>query len=203
MSSPRDAVLITETGEGTIAKLRKMRTTEISEDDSIVTAATDRPDWMDVLKSHAEGWLGGMPKLLALTFTEQTPLDRLFARETATGRKLLQCIRHELTDVIAVCDGKMKQTNALRALMSELTKGKPMRARIAYDLSFHRHGTKSLEKDTNAPRHQCFSIPLTTCGESHSARVSRDGTGSWTKYLAGTVVPTRGLPDRHKTNYCT
>lgn len=53
----------------------------------------------------------------------QDPLCRLFAREGTIGHKLLGQVRKDLTDVIRVCGGELKQTNHLRSLMSCLTKG--------------------------------------------------------------------------------
>lgn len=52
------------------------------------------------------------------------PLYRLFFREGTIGRKLLDQVRKDLADVVKVCEGELKQTNHLRALMSSLTKGK-------------------------------------------------------------------------------
>lgn len=51
------------------------------------------------------------------------PLSRFFGREAWTGRRLLQRVRKDLSDLIAVCDGQMKQTNELRALLTELNRG--------------------------------------------------------------------------------
>ena len=51
------------------------------------------------------------------------PLHRLFFREGAIGQKLLSQVRRDLTDVVKVCEGALKQTNHLRTLMSALTKG--------------------------------------------------------------------------------
>lgn len=53
----------------------------------------------------------------------QDPLYRLFAREGGIGRRLLTRVRRDLTDVVKVCQGELKQTNHLRSLMSALTKG--------------------------------------------------------------------------------
>lgn len=54
---------------------------------------------------------------------ESEPLHRLFSREGAIGRKLLDQVRKDLSDVVKVCQGELKQTNHLRTLMSSLTKG--------------------------------------------------------------------------------
>lgn len=40
------------------------------------------------------------------------------------GGKMLQEVRQDLTDVVQVCEGKKKQTNDLRTLISDLVKGK-------------------------------------------------------------------------------
>lgn len=50
------------------------------------------------------------------------PLSRFFGREAWTGRRLLQRVRKDLSDLIAVCDGQMKQTNELRALLTDLNR---------------------------------------------------------------------------------
>lgn len=51
------------------------------------------------------------------------PLHRLFFREGAIGQKLLSQVRRDLSDVVKVCEGALKQTNHLRTLMSALIKG--------------------------------------------------------------------------------
>ena len=50
-------------------------------------------------------------------------MSRLFARETSVGRKLSAQVRKDLSDIIKVCGGALKQTNHLRGLMSHLNKG--------------------------------------------------------------------------------
>lgn len=40
------------------------------------------------------------------------------------GGKMLQEVRQDLSDVVQVCEGKKKQTNYLRTLISDLVKGK-------------------------------------------------------------------------------
>lgn len=39
------------------------------------------------------------------------------------GGKMLQDVRQDLSDVVQVCQGKKKQTNYLRTLISDLVKG--------------------------------------------------------------------------------
>jgi dynein heavy chain 1 len=105
-------------------KLRKMRTTDDDEDDAPSSAGSSgRPGWMNVLKTHAEEWLNLLPTHLALPPSESSPLARFFAREAATGQKLLKRIRRDLTNLQGVCNGELKQTNELRSLMSDLNKG--------------------------------------------------------------------------------
>lgn len=53
----------------------------------------------------------------------QDPLFRFFEREVKMGGKMLQEVRQDLSDVVQVCEGKKKQTNYLRTLISDLVKG--------------------------------------------------------------------------------
>ena len=70
--------------------------------------------------------LQGLQKFNVLerpTGDNQDPLHRLFSREGNIGRNLLTQVRRDLSDVVKVCLGELKQTNHLRTLMSALTKG--------------------------------------------------------------------------------
>lgn len=58
------------------------------------------------------------------THKHQDPLFRFFEREVKMGGKMLQEVRQDLSDVVHVCEGKKKQTNYLRTLISDLVKGK-------------------------------------------------------------------------------
>jgi dynein heavy chain 1 len=98
---------------------------------------------MNALKAHAEEWLGVLPKVSVIRHSlsvrveimlnspqvlssvpaASSPLARFFVREASTGRTLLARIRRDLSDLIEVCNGQLKQTNELRALMSDLNKG--------------------------------------------------------------------------------
>lgn len=53
----------------------------------------------------------------------KSPLARFFEREVSLASKLLPTIRHDLENLVQVCTGDLKQTNDLRALLSDLTKG--------------------------------------------------------------------------------
>ncbi|WWC73019.1 uncharacterized protein I206_106984 [Kwoniella pini CBS 10737] len=111
-------------GDALMVKLRKMRTTDDEEDDSGPAAAlAGRPAWMNVLKGHAEEWLNNLPQTLATPPQDNSPLSRFFLREVSTGSRLLSRIRRDLSELIQVCDGDVKQTNELRALMTDLNKG--------------------------------------------------------------------------------
>lgn len=61
---------------------------------------------------------------LVATHKHQDPLFRFFEREVKMGGKMLQEVRQDLSDVVHVCEGKKKQTNYLRTLISDLVKGK-------------------------------------------------------------------------------
>ena len=48
---------------------------------------------------------------------------RLYISQVNTGVKLLKIVRRDLVDVVSVCEIKIKQTNYLRTLISDLVKG--------------------------------------------------------------------------------
>ena len=102
-----------------------MRTTDDDDEEtaSATSSASVRPAWMNTLKTYAEEWLETLPQSLTTPPAESSPLARFFAREAATGQKLLHKIRRDLEQLKGVCAGDVKQTNELRALMSDLNKG--------------------------------------------------------------------------------
>lgn len=51
------------------------------------------------------------------------------------GGKMLQEVRQDLSDVVQVCEGKKKQTNYLRTLISDLVKGKKNNNTLEYYMS--------------------------------------------------------------------
>ena len=72
--------------------------------------------WMQQVQQSAAGWLAQLPEsvpALQVAPDSADALRRCFAREAAFGSALLATIRSDLTDVIAMCEGKMKQTNHL------------------------------------------------------------------------------------------
>ena len=100
-----------------------MRTTD--EDDEVSPSVTPgRPGWMASLKSQAEEWLEALPKSLSMPHNDASPLARFFNREASSAQGLLSKIRKDLAQLKGACSGEVKQTNELRALMSDLTKGK-------------------------------------------------------------------------------
>ena len=54
---------------------------------------------------------------------ENDPLERFFRREGSIGIQLLRRVRKDLSMILQVCRGELKQTNHLRSLIGFLTKG--------------------------------------------------------------------------------
>ncbi|BGP13270.1 hypothetical protein JCM10213_004960 [Rhodosporidiobolus nylandii] len=118
-------------GSSLLARLLKMRSLE--DDDEPVgaearkNATSTQPAWMRALKESCIEWLEILPKtsprLQANKDGAKDPLLRFFERETALAARLLPKIRSDLANLIQVCDGELKQTNDLRSLLSDLTKG--------------------------------------------------------------------------------
>lgn len=131
-----EKVLLTTQGTDMLSKMLKMQMLE--DEDDLAYAETEkkqrtgstsdgRPIWMRSLHTTASNWLQLIPK--SLNHLKRTvdnikdPLFRFFEREVKSGAKLLQDIRQDLVDVVQVCEGKKKQTNYLRTLISEMVKG--------------------------------------------------------------------------------
>lgn len=108
-----------------MGKLRKMRTTEDDEDDTETSTSSEtaRPAWMTNLRSNAEAWLKVLPESLDIPTSADSPLSRFFARECSIGSRLLSRITKDLSELVEVCNGSVKQTNELRVLMSDLNRG--------------------------------------------------------------------------------
>jgi dynein heavy chain 1 len=126
-----ERVIAVAQGNELLGKLRKMRTlADDDEDESTSTAgpaSSQQPAWMRALLEKCRDWLSQLPEKFN-TITKQPaenqdPLHRLFSREGSIGRKLLVQVRKDLSDVVKVCTGDLKQTNHLRSLLSALTKG--------------------------------------------------------------------------------
>lgn len=84
---------------------------------------------------------GKVPYLTEILFlrinAHQDPLFRFFEREVKMGGKMLQDVRQDLSDVVQVCEGKKKQTNYLRTLISDLVKGKDISTSLTIRRSLH------------------------------------------------------------------
>ena len=142
-----EKVIAVAHGSTLLAKLRKMKS--LSDDDETVTVSTSeesahQPAWMRTLTANCQEWLGLLPEVSrispakmslttpqTLTFFDtdasrsQDPIFRFFKRESEIGRKLYSIVKSDLQDLIGVCKGEVKQTNHLRTLLSDLTKGEP------------------------------------------------------------------------------
>ncbi|XP_076178666.1 dynein heavy chain, cytoplasmic isoform X5 [Ptiloglossa arizonensis] len=132
-----EKVLLTTRGTDLVSKLLKMQQLEdedelaYSNEESLDTPteaeADGRPSWMKTLHNSASTWLQLLPKnLQTLKRTVENikdPLYRYFEREVNSGAKLLQDVIHDLEDVVLICQGKKKQTNYHRTMLSELVKG--------------------------------------------------------------------------------
>ncbi|XP_004348847.1 dynein heavy chain [Capsaspora owczarzaki ATCC 30864] len=137
-----EKVLLTSRGDLVISKLLKMQS--MDEEDEIhvkegkgastaaaaaAAAADPRPAWMRSLQHSAEQWLASLPKADQLPALRRTrdnikdPLFRCFEREVNMGIRLLRRVTENLQHVVEACQGKRKQTNNLRLLMSDFTKG--------------------------------------------------------------------------------
>lgn len=136
-----ELVLLTNHGVDLISKLLKLQLLE--DDDDIVVIGSDgidtstntnrqdnedgRPAWMRTLLNSASNWLKLIPnQLAAMKRTSDNikePLYRYFEREVNNANKLLQVVRQDLLDVIAICRGEKKQTNYHREITEYLAKG--------------------------------------------------------------------------------
>ncbi|KAJ3827585.1 dynein [Lentinula raphanica] len=106
---------------------------QADDDDETVTTATSKsqssqqPAWMRQPFNRCKEWLSSLPEkfntLPAQPGENQDPLYRLFSREGAICRRLLGQVQRDLSDVVKVCQGELKQTNHLCSLVSSLTKG--------------------------------------------------------------------------------
>jgi len=99
-------------------------------------AAGSSPAWMRQLRTQAAQWLSLLPETLPnLQRTADSikdPLFRFYERETTVGAKLLSDVRQDLVNVLAVCEGELKQTNRMRDLLSTLVQGRTFKAWLRY-----------------------------------------------------------------------
>jgi dynein heavy chain 1 len=120
-------------GSEILSRLLKMRRTD--EDESVgealnqakASSSSSQPAWMRQLETTAKEFLKNLnenlPSLDARGNDINDPLFRFFEREVSLGQKLLGVIRKDLNELIGVCNGEIKQTNHLRSLIGEITKG--------------------------------------------------------------------------------
>ncbi|CAH7685017.1 dynein heavy chain, N-terminal region 1-domain-containing protein [Phakopsora pachyrhizi] len=117
LSLPPNAEALVAAAQGSelLSRLLKMRRTD--EDESVGEAIKQSK----ALESSGQpAWM----RTLAATASEmKDPLFRFFNREVQLGQKLLRIIKSDLQDLIGVCNGNIKQTNHLRALINEFNKG--------------------------------------------------------------------------------
>lgn len=129
---PADAerLLLTNHGRKVLQNLLKMfRVDDVGEGENANAKkdeeADARPAWMKTLRVTSTQWLDRLPSAPAVPVSadEQDPLHRYFVREVASATDLLNELKSEFSLLVDVCDGKQKQTNHLRMLISSLTKG--------------------------------------------------------------------------------
>ncbi|XP_047193613.1 cytoplasmic dynein 1 heavy chain 1 isoform X1 [Scophthalmus maximus] len=135
LPSNAEKVLLTTQGIDMMGKMLKMQTLEDEDDlayeteqkERTTSASDAQPAWMRTLHGTACNWLQLMPQtvnpLKRTVENIKDPLFRFFEREVKMGGKMLQEVRQDLSDVVHVCEGKKKQTNDLRTLISDLVKG--------------------------------------------------------------------------------
>merc|ERR1719334_2948578 len=130
-----ERVLLAQRGHDLVFKLLKMQ--QLDEDDEELAYSDSksenagviegRPAWMKTLHTSSSEWLAMLPTALSpLKRTVENikdPLYRFFEREVNFGVKLLQSVRQDLEDVVAITSSGKKQTNHHRALIAMLTKG--------------------------------------------------------------------------------
>jgi dynein heavy chain 1 len=126
------AFVATSRGEALLTALRKMQSREDDERVSSVSpsaaspsSSTARPAWMTSVLRQAQAFHSALPQSPVLADTKgdpSKPLRRFFAREAIVLRDLLGLVRADLSAVVAACNGA-KQTNHVRQLLSDLSKG--------------------------------------------------------------------------------
>jgi dynein heavy chain 1 len=136
------------------------------EEEEETTTKTDQaassleiPPWMRALGVQAAQWIAALPE--SITAVKRTaerikdPLFRFFEREIVSGQKLLAkvyymfgCftpythsiqVRGDLRDVIACCEGQIKQTNDLRAILQSLNRGIVFKVGLVLRCGFRSH----------------------------------------------------------------
>jgi len=136
---PNNAEKLILTGQGSELTRKLLRTQLVDDEDgdsyddmsksieTKVVGSDGRPSWMRQLAVSVRSWKSLIPtKLSSLRRTAENikdPLFRFFEREVNLGLDLLRQVRCDLDEVLAVCEGRKKQTNYHRSLVSKLNKG--------------------------------------------------------------------------------
>lgn len=119
-----EKVLLTDRGQELFRNMLKMSDDELAFSDA--DKEPKAPSWLNVICETAQRWLSALPSdLTKLKRTKENikdPLFRFFEREINVGLKLLDDVRNDLTDIVALKEGK-KQNNHIRSLISSLNKG--------------------------------------------------------------------------------
>ncbi|KAI9339082.1 dynein heavy chain [Obelidium mucronatum] len=124
-----EKVLLTIKGTEMLRKLRKVNLS--SEDDDVlldtVAQSYGTPTWMRTVQKHVQDWLSILPKEIPIGLKGDSqikdPIFRYFQRENQTGVELLKIVREDLLSLHELTEGKVKQTNHLRALIESILKG--------------------------------------------------------------------------------
>ncbi|KAI3378322.1 hypothetical protein SNEBB_011029, partial [Seison nebaliae] len=130
-------VLLTNLGHEATTKVLKMQVIidedtlayqPEASDDGDKKLAEGRPAWMIQVGKLVTVWLKQLPKNITpvkrTTEGIRDPLFRFFEREITQGHNLLEIVRKNLSAVLLVCtDEKEKQTNEIRNLLTDLSKG--------------------------------------------------------------------------------
>ncbi|KAJ3071427.1 hypothetical protein HDU98_005356 [Podochytrium sp. JEL0797] len=130
-----EKVLMALKGKEMLLKLRKMNVSS-SDDETVMKDAAAKsskqqvqPSWMRGIQKLVNEWLGILPTSIpvalkgASSSKAKDPLYRFFERENQTGVALLKTVRNDLVGLQDLIDGKLKQTNHLRALVDSILKG--------------------------------------------------------------------------------
>lgn len=131
---PNSAELVVMANKGTelVQKVRKI--SSLADDEVVYPSPTDNT--ADTETTHSvsarnvlptvERWIATLPESLpsaqAGKDAAKDPVERFFARENATARRLLDIVARDLREVASVCRGVAKQTNHSRSLMEFITK---------------------------------------------------------------------------------
>lgn len=130
-----------------LSKIRKVRNVA---DETEVGIAKESgnviPAWMRTLGSTCSEWLSSLPDVIFFlgdassyfpffvqevsilpktVATIKDPLFRFLERENKSARLLLKQVRSDLSELIKVCAGELKQTNHSKNLLTSFTKGTP------------------------------------------------------------------------------